>query len=141
MENSKLIEIVVQAAPGENPLGVARDWARRLDLQNGTRVAVLSNGATSRPRRFVVYDGEIVSPQRYTAITIAGALEELLRAEGRPMDEWEILMVARRQLSPIAGVSITTIRGAARMLVREKRLRPGPERGTWAATQAKEAAA
>ncbi len=141
MAGDGLREIVVQAAPGERPDEVARHWARRLELLDGVRVAVLWNATPTRPRRFVVHGGDIISPQRHAAISIGDALEELLRAEDRPLDAWEILVAARRRGSPVAAMPMATIAGSARLLAREGRLRHGPTSDTWLAAERKEEAA
>jgi hypothetical protein len=141
MTGDGLREIVVQAADGEQPEAVARRWTRQLELLDGVRIAVQWGATATRPRRFVVHDGDVVSPQRYAAVSIGDALEELLRAEGRPLDAWEILVAARRRGSPVAAMPMATIAGSARLLAREGRLRRGPTPDTWVATRQKEEAA
>jgi len=141
MAGDGLREIVAQAAPGERPDEVARVWARRLELTDGVRVAVLWDATPTRPRRFVVYEGDVISPQRYAAISIGDALEELLRAEGRPLDAWEILVAARRRGSPVAAMPMATITGSARLLARAGRLRHGPTSDTWTVVRRGEEAA
>ncbi len=141
MASDGLREIVVEAADGQRPDEVALEWTRRLELRDGVRVAVLWGASTTRPRRFVVYDGVVVSPQRYAAVSISGPLEELLRAEGRPLDAWEILVAARRRGSPVAAMPMATIAGAARLLAREGRLRRGSAPDSWTAVRRGEEAA
>ena len=141
MVGDGLREIVVQAADGERPEEVARHWARQLELLDGVRVAVLWGASPTRPRRFVVYGGDVVSPQRYAAVSISGPLEELLCAEGRPLDAWEILVAARRRESPVAAMPMATIASAARLLAREGRLRRGPTADSWSAVRRGEEAA
>lgn len=141
MAGEGLREIVVESADGQRPEEVALGWTRRLELSDGVRVAVQSSRSPARPRRFVVYAGDVVSPQRYAAITISDALEVLLHAEGRPLDAWEILVAARRRESPVAAMPMATIAGAARLLEREGRLRRGTAPDSWRATRRGEEAA
>jgi hypothetical protein len=129
---SQLQEIVVEALEGVRPEEVALEWVRRLELADGVRVAVVGSGSQTRPRRFVVHQGRVVSPQQHAAAVVAGDLEAVLRAEGRPMDAWEILQAARRQNSALATATMATISLAARQLVREGRASRGRVHNTWA---------
>jgi len=131
MQEHGLREIVVQAEDGARPEEVARAWAQRMGLADGVRIAVIVGEATTRPRRFVIYQGRVASPQAYAAGQIMGPLEDLLRAEGRPLDAWEILLAARRRASPVASAPMATIARAARLLAREGRLRHGPTPDSW----------
>lgn len=131
MAEAGLVEITVQAATDDRPEDTAQEWTQRLELRDGVRISVIQGDRPSRPRRFVVYDGRAVSPQHYAAVSVSDALEQLLRAEGGPMDAWEILMAARKTSSPVASLTMATITRAARLLQRERRIQAGPERGTW----------
>lgn len=130
-EESALREIAVEAQEGQELSAVADAWVRQLCLGDGVRVAVYRAGEQSRPRRFVVHQGTVISPQRYAAIAIMDALEEVLRHEDRPLDPWEILLAARHQNSPVARASRVSVASSARLLQRSGRLRPGPRSGTW----------
>jgi hypothetical protein len=127
----RLQEIVVEGIEGERPEDIALDWVRRLELADGVRVAVVSGQTHARPRRFVVHQGRVVSPQQHAAAVMAGDLEVVLRAEGRAMDAWEILQAARAQNSPLSTATMATISLAARQLVREGRAARGRVHNTW----------
>jgi hypothetical protein len=129
----RLQEIVVEGVEGERPEDVALEWVRRLDLGDGVRVAVVASQARARPRRFVVHQGRVVSPQQHAAAVMAGDLEAVLRVEGRAMDAWEILQAARRHNSPLSTATMATINLAARQLVRAGRACRGRGHNTWMA--------
>lgn len=141
MEKNRLLEVVVSATAGQNPAEVAREWLRRLPLSDGVRITVVLGAARLRSRKFVAYDGRVISVQEYAALMIADALEELVRGESRALDAWEILQLARRRGSPIAEAPVATISRAARLLARDRRLRAGSTPGTWVAARRDESAA
>jgi hypothetical protein len=141
MFESQLREILVEAPPGDAHEHVAGTWVRRLALRDGVRIAVLSPAATQRPRRYVAYRGQAISPRTYAALSASDDVERVLRSEGRAMDAWEILQAARRRGEPLAQLPVATITQAARLLVRERRLYRGPARDTWIAPRQDEAVA
>lgn len=141
MERTELLEVVVSATTAQNPVEVAREWLRRLSLADGVRITVALDTARSRSRKFMAYNGQVISVQEYAALLLTDPLEELLRAEGRAIDAWEILQVARRRASPLAAAPVATINRAARLLARERRLRPGSTPGTWTAPRRTDSAA
>src|SRR5579883_2875060 len=79
VEKNRLLEVVVSASPSQNPAEVAREWMRRLPLSDGVRITVVLGAARLRSRKFVAYDGRVISVQEYAALKIADALEELVR--------------------------------------------------------------
>lgn len=141
MDKTQLLEVVVSAAATQNPATVAWEWMRQLNLTDGTRITVVP-GATRRSwRRFVAYDGRVISAQEHAAVLLADALEDLLRGERQALDAWEILHLARRRGSPLANAPVVTIKRAARLLTADGRLRTGSTAGTWAAVRRDESAA
>ena len=85
-----LWEIVVQAMDGTAPAAVTEDWARRLAMPDGVHIVVATRTARRRPRRFVVQGGRTISPQQYTALAHADAVEGVLRRAGPPLSAWDI---------------------------------------------------
>src|SRR5262249_51610039 len=127
--------------PDAVPEHVAEIWVRQLALRDGVRIAVQSSANGARPRRYVAYQGQAISPRTYAALSVVDDVERLLRSEGRAMDAWEILQAARRRGEPLAQLPVATITQAARLLVRERRLYRGPARDTWMAPRRDEAVA
>jgi len=141
-QEGRLLEIMVQSAPGELAESAAQGWTQRLSLPDGVRVAVMPGTGHGRPRRFVVFEGRLTSPQRYAALSIADELEGLVRAANRPVTAWDLLQAARAQGSGAVGTgTMATITQAARLLARQGRLKPGPIRSAWIPVGAGEAAA
>jgi hypothetical protein len=141
MFESQLQEIAVSTPPGAAPEHVADNWVQQLALRDGVRIAVVPHSNGARPRRYVAYQGQAISPRTYAALSIVDDVERLLRGEGRAMDAWEILQVARRRGEPLEKLPVATITQAARLLVRERRLYRGPARDTWMAPRTDEAVA
>lgn len=135
-QENRLIEIAVRMKERENPEAVAREWARRLDLADGVHISVVPPGDSRRQRRFVAYEGEVITTQQYAALLLCDPIEKLLYAAARPMDAWEIFAASRRQSSPLSATTVATITRAARLLQEQGRLRRGPSRGTWVAARA-----
>ncbi|GAC1434136.1 MAG: hypothetical protein NVSMB65_08140 [Chloroflexota bacterium] len=127
----RVLEIVVQALEGESAEEVARRCVSRLALGDGVRVAVVSQGATGRCRRFVAQAGGITSPRQYSVVQLATALDAILHRDNRPLDAWDLLVAARAYDAAIAHVTLATVRSATRLLMRQGRARAGRSPGTW----------
>ncbi len=142
LQEGRLLEITVRSAPDELAESAAQGWTQRLSLPDGVRVAVMPGTGHGRPRRFVVFEGHVTSPQRYAALSIADELEGLVRAANRPVTAWDLLQAARAHGANAVGTgTMATITQAARLLARQGRLKSGPIRGTWIPAGAGEAAA
>ncbi len=144
MLDQRLLEIVVRAAAGEQPDTVAAEWTRRLSLPDGVRVAVNLADTGARPRRFVVYNGQVTTPQRFAALSIRHDVEDVVRRAQHPTTAWDILQDARSrglEGSTIATATMATITQSARILVRAGHLKSGPIQGTWVLVDGGEAAA
>ena len=141
MAQSQIQEIVVQTPDKGQAEAVAREWVRRLELADGVRVTVSSPAAPTRPRRFVAYDGQAMSPQQYAAIALADAVEQVLQHEQRPLDTWALLQAGRGMGLLPGDSTLATLTRTLRLLAREGRVQAGAEQGTWQVRTAKKVAA
>lgn len=133
---SGLREIVVQEMDSDSPVAVAEEWARSLALRDGVHIVVATRTTRMRPRRFVIHGGRAISPQHYTALAHADAVEGVLRQAGRPLGTWDILQEGRRADVLPQSITMATIKRTALLLVRERRAQRGPNLETWSALPA-----